>query len=185
LRTLTITATAAVLALTACTPDEPTDQPTDAAPGTEEEQFPEDPGPTVIGLDTEHDFGDGLVVRLTDVQRATPGDFCDPGEFACDEDWQTIPHAWFTVEATNGSDQAVPLSHTLSSCAVDGREAEQGHYDEMTTEPPDVVNAGSTASYDAACEMDEDAETLAYTLEIYDTESVMMYPPVTFEGPVD
>ena len=192
MRTVTTTAAAALLlTLTACgTTDEPDpgheaeeDGGISYDESLEEEPLEEegDYGPVTVGLDEEHDFGDGFTIQLTDIERRVAED----GFNSTTGEEGALPYFAWTVEITNGTEQTVPTGYITQSCSVgDPLMESEGPVLGESINPPESLAPGQSGAWEEDCWADEEDSQLQWTVTFHDEESGELYPSVTFAGEV-
>lgn len=171
--THTTTATALLalaLALSACStptedipvapaPAEDTDTANANDGGGEEETGAEEP----VDLASEHDFGDGLTVSLSNIARARTSPQAYP---------EDSPYLGFTVTWTNETGSQVNLAMASVNCVVgeDGRESDTvfDSGNGVDSSFASTLLDGNTATGDFGCEMDEDETRIQVEIALWE-----------------
>lgn len=187
---LTAAAVVLTLGLAACSPDTEPQAGPDEAVGMEYameemEDYADDPDaahePVVVGLDTEHDFGDGFTIRVEDLERRVAED----GFNATTGEEGDLPYLAWTVHITNGTDQTLHTGSVTGSCSVGDplMESEAPVYGNSIN-PPSSLAPGQSGAWEGDCFAAEDDEYLQWTIQFHDQEYGELYPQVTFAGQV-
>lgn len=174
---------AAVLALTACgsgTPaeDRTTDISTSDEAEVEEVTDDGDEGPVQAELGTSYEFDDGLTIEMTDIERATTGEWAMP---------ENADYLRFTVQIQNGTGSPVDLTLFHIQCQY----GEGGHTGESVYDTEGGVGDGFTstvmdgnnATATFGCELPADESQIQIEVNVGDeTETDWMRPTAFFTG---
>lgn len=177
---------AVALATTACNPAETPEPEPDGgindpmAEEPEEAAVEETPQVPTGDLGSTVDVGEGVTLTMMDLRREV-----DPDGFnSTTGEEGALPYVAWSWELHNTSPVPIEIGGATSSCHVGDplAEVEQPNLG-ASLNPPDMLDAGQTATWDADCWMGEDESALQYTMELYDAGMVPMYM-ATFAGEV-
>jgi hypothetical protein len=137
--------------------------------------------PLVVGLDAEHDFGDGFSIRIDGLERRVAED----GFNSTTGEEGDLPYLAWTVHITNGTGQTLHTGSVTSSCSVGDplMESVAPVYG-SSVNPPGSLAPGQSGAWEQDCFAEEADEYLQWTIQFFDQDFAELYPELTFAGHV-
>lgn len=124
--------------------------------------------PTIKGFGDTHTYPDDVTATADLTSTFTPSDEGFQGD--------DQPYALLTITLNNPTKQHLQLTDVFQDCAVDGQETLNEAFDGITSNWPDLVQAGKTGTWKTSCLL-SDGEEMQYGLQIGDRQ------PVYWTGP--